>query len=435
MAETGAKLKALTTYAVAVIGFLILSSNVFASAEQISDRITLSNNGTTHDFESGYVFNLFNILRQKAEMHYHHVWPELQVGWRVIVGSIIGFFAAALGSVGGVGGGGIVVPMLTLIIGFDPKTSTAISKCMITGAAGATVYYNLKLRHPTMDMPIIDYNLALLFQPMLLLGISIGVVLNVLFAEWMVTVLLIILFIAASTKAFSKGVETWKRETIIKKEVAGRLTSGAGGEEVAYKLLPEGANDGSRVEKEVYKAPEVPIDDNVYWKDITALVSVWVVILVLHISKNYSSTCSVAYWSLNLLQVPVAVGASVYQAVCLYKGSRVIMSSRDAVIIWKVHQLILCCCCGILAGIVGGLLGLGGGFILGPLLLELGIPPQVSSATTTFVMTFSSSMSVIQYYLLRRFPIPYGGVGILDTIKKVEKGQHIGFDDICAYNS
>ncbi|XP_075075043.1 sulfite exporter TauE/SafE family protein 3 isoform X4 [Nicotiana tabacum] len=414
-------------------------------------------------------------------MHYHHVWPELQVGWRVIVGSIIGFFAAALGSAGGVGGGGIFVPMLTLIIGFDPKTSTAISKCMITGAAGATVYYNLKLRHPTMDMSIIDYNLALLFQPMLLLGISIGVVLNVLFAEWMLTVLLIILFIVASTKAFSKGVETWKRETIIK-EVFNELKSGADGEEVIYKLLPEGPDNRSRVEKKVYKASEMPIIDNVYWKDITTLIAVWVVILVLHISKNYSSTCSVAYWILNLLQVPVAVGAAVYQAVCLYNGSRVIMSSRDAVIIWKVHQLILCCCCGILAGIVGGLLGLGGGFILGPLLLEQGIPPQVSSATATFVMTFSSSMSVIQYYLLRRFPIPYalyfvavttiaafvgqnvvrkiisivgrasviifvlaftifvsalslGGVGILDTIKKVEEGQHIGFDNICAYNS
>lgn len=33
---------------------------------------------------------------------------------------------------------------------------------------------------------------------------------------------------------------------------------------------------------------------------------------------------------------------------------------------------------------------------------------QVSSATATFVMIFSSSMSAIQYYLLRRFPVPYG---------------------------
>lgn len=63
------------------------------------------------------------------------------------------------------------------------------------GAAVSTVYYNLKLRHPTIDMPIIDYDLAVLIQPMLMLGISIGVAFNVLFADWMVTVLLIVLFL------------------------------------------------------------------------------------------------------------------------------------------------------------------------------------------------------------------------------------------------
>ena len=66
---------------------------------------------------------------------------------------------------------------------------------MIMGAAASTVYYNLKLRHPSLDMPIIDYDLALLVQPMLMLGISIGVAFNVVFADWMVTVLLIILFV------------------------------------------------------------------------------------------------------------------------------------------------------------------------------------------------------------------------------------------------
>lgn len=74
---------------------------------------------------------------------------------------------------------------------------------MITGAAGSTVYYNLRLRHPTLDMPLIDYDLALLFQPMLMLGISIGVAFNVMFADWMVTILLIILFIGNNHYLFS----------------------------------------------------------------------------------------------------------------------------------------------------------------------------------------------------------------------------------------
>jgi uncharacterized membrane protein YfcA len=53
----------------------------------------------------------------------------MELGWQIIVGTLIGIFGASFGSVGGVGGGGIFVPMLILIIGFDAKSATAISKC------------------------------------------------------------------------------------------------------------------------------------------------------------------------------------------------------------------------------------------------------------------------------------------------------------------
>nr|CAB3501478.1 unnamed protein product [Digitaria exilis] len=113
--------------------------------------------------------------RQKSDdSTYHHVWPPLRFGWRIVLGSPIGFFGAAVGSVGGAGGGGVFVPMLSLIIGFDPKSAAAMSKCMIMAAAVSTVYCNLKLKHPVLDMPLIDYDLALLIQPMLMLGVSIG---------------------------------------------------------------------------------------------------------------------------------------------------------------------------------------------------------------------------------------------------------------------
>lgn len=54
---------------------------------------------------------------------------ELKFGWKIVVGTIIGLFGAAFGSVGGVSGGGVFIPMLTLIIGFDAKSATALSKC------------------------------------------------------------------------------------------------------------------------------------------------------------------------------------------------------------------------------------------------------------------------------------------------------------------
>ena len=73
----------------------------------------------------------------------------MEFGWKIVVGTIVGFLGAALGSVGGVGGGGIFVPMLTLIIGFDPKSSTAISKCEFLLCSNIILFYscNLTLMH------------------------------------------------------------------------------------------------------------------------------------------------------------------------------------------------------------------------------------------------------------------------------------------------
>ncbi|KAH9614659.1 hypothetical protein KSS87_013114 [Heliosperma pusillum] len=305
-------------FSVVFVGSFLL----FASANEETVKEIAVTKIEIEQVEVSLLTKVVNFLWQ-GKSGYVHVWPEMKFGWEIIVGSLIGFFGAAFGSVGGVGGGGIFVPMLTLIIGFDSKSSTAMSKCMIMGAAVSTVYYNLKQRHPTLEMPVIDYDLALLFQPMLVLGISIGVAFNVIFADWMITVLLIILFIFTSTKAFLKGVETWKKETIMKKEAAQRITNGDGngGD---YKVLPAVPN----------KREMVPIMENVHWPQVAVLCAVWLAILGLEIAQKYTSTCSIGYWMTNLL--------------------------------------------------------------------------QVSSATATFAMMFSSSMSVVEYYLLNRFPVSYG---------------------------
>ncbi|KAL4626136.1 hypothetical protein ACB092_05G074200 [Castanea dentata] len=464
-----------------LIGFLLIAP-VLVSAKG-SVELEDSSKNVKEEVETGYVMKVLNFLWQQGRLGYTHVWPEMEFGWKIVVGTIIGFFGAAFGSVGGVGGGGIFVPMLTLIIGFDEKSSTAISKCMIMGAAASSVFYNLKQRHPTLDLPVIDYDLALLFQPMLVLGISIGVVFNVVFADWMITVLLIIIFLFTSTKAFLKGVETWKKETIVKEEAARRLEKIANGiEEVEYTPLPGGPSNNAPSETKESEKSGVSMLDNIYWKEVGILFAVWVIILALQIAKNYTSTCSAGYWVLNLLQIPVTFGVSAYEAVNLYKGKRVIASKGEDSTNWKVHQLVLYCSFGILAGVVGGLLGLGGGFILGPLFLELGIPPQVSSATATFAMTFSSSMSVVEYYLLKRFPVPYalyfvlvatiaalvgqhlvrkviailgrasliifilaatifisaislGGVGIVNMIENIEQKEYMGFENLCTYEA
>ncbi|MED6186289.1 hypothetical protein PIB30_065359 [Stylosanthes scabra] len=278
-----------------------------------------------------------------------------------------------------------------------------------------------------------------------------------------------------------KGVDTWKKETILKKEVArlSQLNDTEGTEDSSYQLLPRGPINGTNTPPMKSKGS---ILKNIRWKALGLLCSVWISILVLEIAKSHTTTCSVEYWVFNLLQIPVALGVTSFQAMLLYKGKRVIASKGDQQTHWRLHQLVLYCACGIVAGMVGGLLGLGGGFILGPLFLELGIPPQVSSATATFAMTFSASMSVVEYYLLNRFPIPYtlyfvavstvaalvgqyvvrklisllgrasiiifilagtvfvsaislGSVGIARMVEMIAKHEYMGFENLCAYQS
>ncbi|KAJ0007876.1 hypothetical protein Pint_29785 [Pistacia integerrima] len=155
----------------------------------------------------------------------------MKFGWKIVVGTIIGFLGAAcgVGVLEGVGGCGIFVAMLNLIIGFDTKSAAAISKCMITGATAITNFYNIKR--------------------------SIGVVLNVIFAEWMITVLLITVFRVISIKSFLKGVETWKKETISKMGAATLLESdgiGSQAEEFRYEpvsLINTTPNETKEAEK------------------------------------------------------------------------------------------------------------------------------------------------------------------------------------------
>ncbi|KAH1195317.1 Sulfite exporter TauE/SafE family protein 4 [Glycine max] len=304
---------------------------------------------------------------------------ELKVGWRVALATVIGFLGSAFGTVGGVGGGGIFVPMLTLIVGFDTKSAAALSKCMIMGASTASVWYNLRVPHPTKEVPIIDYDLALLFQPMLMLGITVGVVLSVVFPYWLITVLIIILFIGSSSRSFFKGTQMWREETLLKKEMARQRATLVNfrGElliDTEYEQL-------------------VPKEEKSSMNDV--------------------KICSVWYWVLFCLQFPIALLVFGYEAVKLYKGHKERVSTGnpesicEASIEWTVLHILFCALCGILGGTVGGLLGSGGGFILGPLLIEIGVIPQVASATATFVMMFSSSLSVVEFYLLKRFPIPY----------------------------
>ena len=53
-----------------------------------------------------------------------------------------------------------------------------------------------------------------------------------------------------------------------------------------------------------------------------------------------------------------------------------------------------------IAGVLGGLLGIGGGMIVSPLLIELGVIPTVAAATSAMAVMITSSSAMLQFLLL-----------------------------------
>ncbi len=67
---------------------------------------------------------------------------------------------------------------------------------------------------------------------------------------------------------------------------------------------------------------------------------------------------------------------------------------------WTPAILIFYPLFGYMCGMFAGLLGIGGGLILGPLLLDLGLHPVVSTDTSNFLVLFVASSTTIQFILM-----------------------------------
>lgn len=86
---------------------------------------------------------------------------------------------------------------------------------------------------------------------------------------------------------------------------------------------------------------------------------------------------------------------------------------HDTDIKWSTKIIVYYPLVGLFGGIMAGLLGIGGGLILGPILLELGIHPIVSTSTSNFLVLFTSSSTTLQFGLHGMLNINYGIILVL----------------------
>ena len=93
-------------------------------------------------------------------------------------GIIILTIVIALSNMGGIGGGGVVVPFTMTFFTFSTKEAIAISGFSIFCSSIARYIYQIHDMHPEKDVVIIDYGLATIMLPSVMMGSMIGVLTN-----------------------------------------------------------------------------------------------------------------------------------------------------------------------------------------------------------------------------------------------------------------
>merc|ERR1712166_1084102 len=118
----------------------------------------------------------------------------------------------AIAAGGGIGGGGVMVPILILVMGFTIKAAIPLSSATILEGAIFHICRNLFRRHPKADRPMIDWNFIALMQPMLISGAVMGSFLNKMVPDWVLAILLFIILVFTALRTYKNGMKKWKKE-------------------------------------------------------------------------------------------------------------------------------------------------------------------------------------------------------------------------------
>ena len=97
---------------------------------------------------------------------------------RDILGVFIILICTILASAAGTGGGSFFSPIIIVIFGFTTHEAIPLSTFTVFSVCLFTFFFTLNVKHPYRDTIALDYNIAGMIIPSILLGSTFGVILN-----------------------------------------------------------------------------------------------------------------------------------------------------------------------------------------------------------------------------------------------------------------
>lgn len=337
------------------------------------------------------------------------------------IGIVISLLGLLLAAGGGIGGGGILVPVYILVFGFPDKRAIPLSNITIFGGSIANCISNWPSRHPwfkrappgmkKVDRPLIDFDLVLAMEPLTIAGAIIGSLLNKLLPSMVVTFLLIIVLGYTAYNTLGKAWSLYQKE-ILDKDAPVSLAE-------EEPLMPRDPTSPYDVDSLLEAEKMVP------WDKIFALVILFTGCMSLNFLKGgppdeldnplWANCGGKIYWLMLLLQVPWCGGLAWLVRNMLLKQHEARMKcgydcTTRAQFEWNdtttIKYPLICS----LAGLFAGLFGIGGGIVKGPLMIAMGVQAEVSSATAAFMIFFTASSATLSYALFGLLTLDYAAV-------------------------
>lgn len=365
----------------------------------------------TQPFSNNLKIDLFLDKIGKWSTH-HQIEPQetgLKQAPSMVIAGVFCFIAASISSAGGIGGGGLYIPILTIVASLDLKTASSFSAFMVTGGSVANVMCNMFTRSAKFGgQTLVDYDIAILSEPCMLLGVSVGVICNLVFPEWLVTILFAVFLACSTFKTCQNGVFHWKLESEeVNRNESGNLENGLVENQTSTKESEEVISSvkepllGVELTNSVLRFP---------WMKLGILFIIWFSFSILYLLRGNRygegiipmESCGFGYWVVSSLQIPLAI---IFTALILYRKEScqhqtINQQGMEDLTGGGTSNKLIFPVMALLAGMLGGVFGIGGGMLISPLLLHVGIAPEITAATCSFMVFFSSSMSALQYLLL-----------------------------------
>ncbi|KAJ1445674.1 hypothetical protein M885DRAFT_625964 [Pelagophyceae sp. CCMP2097] len=385
--------------------------------------------------------------------------------WPLDVADVLGVSAAVLGLIiaagGGIGGGGMLVPIYVLVMGFQPKYAIPLSNFTVLGGAVTNVVMNYSKRHATADRSLVDWDLLLLMQPLTIAGALAGGFVNKLAPELLIVVLLVALLAVTSETTIRKGRSLYAKETAALRKAGELVALGdaaakadadaegealLGGEAGAKPRLDE----AEQVELDAILAEEREAAPA--WK-VGVLLGMCALIIAVNLAKGggaFPSPLGIecgtgAFWAATLFMfaslVAIAFSVRAWLVARTAAKDRLGYVYAEGDFHWDARATLKYPGVCFFAGMCAGLFGIGGGIVNGPLMLQLGVPAGVAAATTATMILLTAVIAATTFltfglvqadYALRLFAVgvaatAVGQVGMSYVVQKSGRQSYVAF--------